>query len=93
MQPVLGDMLPDLPEVSSFNFSERAQYRTAPQTPFQQFLRRPPPFHESSQEARAAAADRFMQGCREAWKKKICEGRFAFGGVEKVMSYNPITQQ
>lgn len=85
LQPVLGDIFSDLPEISSFTFSESAHYKTATaQTPYQHFLRRPPPFNESSQEARAAAAEAFMTSCRDAERRKIHHGQCSVNGVEKV---------
>ena len=89
LQPVLGDIFSDLPEISSFTFSESAHYKTATaQTPYQHFLRRPPPFNESSQEARAAAAEAFMRSCRDDERKKILHGQCLLNGVEKVLSVN-----
>lgn len=89
LQPVLGDIFSDLPEISSFTFSESAHYKTdTAQTPYQHFLRRPPPFNESSQEARAAAAEAFMRSCCDDERKKILHGQCLLNGVEKVLSVN-----
>ncbi len=84
MQPVLGDMLSDLPEISSFTLSERACYKSDPKTPYQHFLRRQPRGYESSMEARAAAADKAMQRCHEMQRGKLSAGRHIFGGIEQV---------
>lgn len=84
MQPVLGDMLSDLPEISSFTLSERVCYKSASKTPYQHFLRRQPRGYESSMEARAAAADKAMQRCHDMQRSKLSAGRHSFGGVEQV---------
>ncbi len=84
MQPALGDMLSDLPEISSFTLSERACYKSDPKTPYQHFLRRQPRGYESSTEARAAAADKAMQRCHEMQRGKLSAGRHIFGGIEQV---------
>ncbi len=84
LQPVLGDMLSDLPEISSFTLSERARYKSDPQTPYQHFLRRQPRGYESSMEARAAAADKAMQRCHEMQRRKLSVGRHTFGSIEQV---------
>ncbi len=84
LQPMLGDMLSDLPEISSFTLSERARYKSDPQTPYQHFLRRQPRGYESSMEARVAAADKTMQRCHEMQRRKLCVGRHTFGGIEQV---------
>ena len=84
LQPVLGDMLSDLPDISSFTLSERACYTSDPQTPYQHFLRRQPRGYESSMEARATAADKAMQRCHEMQRRQLCLGRHTFGGIEQV---------
>lgn len=88
LQPVLGDMLSDLPEISSFCLSERACYKSDPQTPYQHFLRRQPRGYESSMEARAAAADKAMQGCHDTQRSKLSVGRHSFGGIEQVSKFS-----
>ena len=65
LQPRLGDMLSDLPTISSFGYTERASYRSAANTPYQQFLRRRPSPHEPSSAERALEADRRMGACKE----------------------------
>ncbi|DBA74077.1 TPA: hypothetical protein ACH3X1_010890 [Trebouxia sp. C0004] len=82
--PVLGDMLTDLPKISSFTLSERARYKWGPQTPYQHFLRRQPHGYESSMEARAAAADKAMQRCHEMQRRKLSLGRHSFASVEQI---------
>ena len=84
LQPVLGDMLSDLPDISSSTLSERARYKSDPQTPYQHFLRRQPRGYESSMEARAVAADKAMQRCHDMQRSKLCVGRHSFGGIEQV---------
>ena len=84
MQPVLGDMLTDLPEISSFSMAENADYKTDPQTPFQQFLRRSPPWYEPSREVRAKAADKFMESRHEDQRRKIARILRSDDGVRKV---------
>ena len=85
---MIGDALSDLPEVSSFSFAESLDYISPPQTPFQHFMRRPPPFHESSQACRAAAADRAMQISQQAERSKVCEGCKLLGGTEQVSAFH-----
>ncbi|KAL0040722.1 hypothetical protein WJX79_003028 [Trebouxia sp. C0005] len=82
--PVLGDMLSDLPDISSSTLSERARYKSDPQTPYQHFLRRQPRGYESSMEARAVAADKAMQRCHDMQRSKLCVGRHSFGGIEQI---------
>ena len=84
MQPVLGDILSDLPEISSFTMAESADYRTEPQTPFQHFLRRSPPDFESPLKIRAATADGFMKSCQDIQRKKITQARRDHDGVQQV---------
>lgn len=84
MQPVLGDMLTDLPEISSFTMAENAEYKTLPQTPFQQFLRRSPQQYESPQKVRAAKADKLIRSCREVQRQMIAQTQRSADGVEQV---------
>ena len=50
-------MLTDLPGISPFTYTERGDYATSPQTPYQLFMRRAPQPHERSAAARAKDAD------------------------------------
>lgn len=84
MQPLIGDMLSDLPEISSFTMTENAQYKSEPQTPFQQFLRRSPPVGQESQKDRAEVADGFMKSRHDAERKKVLQAWRAQGGVQNV---------
>ena len=83
MQPVIGDILSDLPEISSFTMTENADYKTEPQTPYQHFLRRSPPDHEESQDKRAEAADKFMKSSHDAKRMNIYKALHADDGVQK----------
>lgn len=84
MQPLLGDILSDLPEISSFTMTENGNYKTEPQTPYQHFLRRSPPDREVSQEKRAEAADEFMKSSHDALRKRISKALCANDGIQKV---------
>lgn len=89
VQPVLGDLYSDLPSRTSFNMAERVHYGSEAQTPFQHFLRREPPFHESCRQARAQLADKAMQASHELQRKKINQLRHTCGGVEKASMPDP----
>lgn len=88
MQPLLGDMLSDLPEISSFTMTENAQYKSEPRTPFQQFLRRSPPHSEASQRHRAEAADEFMKSSHDAERHKILQAWRARDGLQNVRHHH-----
>lgn len=84
MQPLIGDILSDLPEISSFTMTENANYKTEPQTPYQQLVRRSPPDCEQSQGRRAEAADGFMKCSHDAKRKQISNALRAADGIQKV---------
>ena len=65
MQTFLGDILSDLPEVSTFSTADRTMYATEPQTPMQLYLRRDPPSWAASREHRARLAAAMMADTRE----------------------------
>lgn len=86
VQSRLGDMLGDLPDISSFTYTERASYKYNPQTPYQLFLRREPELHQRSAAERARAADSHMVQCKEQEHKALISVQKAsdFTGVEEV---------
>ena len=86
MQPKLGDMLSDLTEITSFTMAEGADYKTEPQTPYQQFLRRDPPEYEYPREVRAAAAAKWMKASHNAQRRLLAQAGHAQSGAEKVRS-------
>jgi hypothetical protein len=59
-QTFMGDVFSDLPPVHNFTTAEAAHYASGPRTPYQLWLRRPPPSWQASAEQRAAAADKAM---------------------------------
>lgn len=65
MQTFLGDVLSDLPEVSTFSTADRTMYATEPQTPMQLYLRRDPPSWAASREHRARLAAAMMADTRD----------------------------
>ena len=65
MQTFLGDVLSDLPQVSTFSTADRTMYATEPQTPMQLYLRRNPPSWAASREHRARLAAAAMADTRE----------------------------
>ena len=65
MQTFLGDVLSDLPEVSTFSTADRTMYATEPQTPMQLYLRRNPLSWAASREHRARLAAAMMADTRE----------------------------
>ena len=57
----MGDILSDLPNVTSFGIAEARHYQKGgPKTPLQLWLRRDPPAWQASREQRARAADAAM---------------------------------
>ena len=60
----MGDVLSDLPEVNNYTTAEAAQYASAPQRPYQMWLRREPPAWQASAEERARRADEAMLASR-----------------------------
>lgn len=64
-------MLTDLPCISPFTYTERGDYATSPQTPYQLFMRRAPQPHEHSAAARAKDADWRMRGCKKEEREAL----------------------
>ncbi len=71
VQTFLGDIFSDLPEVSNFATSDRATYKTDPNTPLQHYLRRNPPEWAADRYTRAENAVLSMASTQEDMAFKL----------------------
>eukprot|EP00877_Chromochloris_zofingiensis_P009059 jgi/Chrzof1/4406/Cz14g11270.t1 len=78
---LMGDALSDLPPVHNYCMSDKQQYMTDPATPYQLWMRRPPPAGSRSLAERCDEADKLMNCAHEKMKGIMDEAQHR-GGLE-----------